>query len=71
MNSEFLFSQALGLKSPWKVEEINFSNDNILEQNELHLQIGFESGARFADESGVLCPVHDTVDRAMATLELL
>ncbi len=63
MNSEFLFSQALGLQSPWKVEEINFSNDNILEQNELHLQIGFESGARFADESGVLCPVHDTVDR--------
>jgi len=63
MNSEFLFSQALGLQSPWKVEEINFSNDNILEQNELHLQIGFELGARFADESGVLCPVHDTVDR--------
>ena len=63
MNSEFLFSQALGLKSPWKVEEITFSNDNILEQNELHLQIGFESGARFADESGALCPVHDTVDR--------
>jgi transposase len=63
MNSEFLFSQALGLQSPWKVEEINFSNENILEQNELHLQIGFESGARFADESGILCPVHDTVDR--------
>ncbi len=63
MNSEFLFSQALGLQSPWKVEEINFSNDNILEQNELHLQISFEPGARFADESGVLCPVHDTVDR--------
>ncbi|GFO74610.1 transposase, ISL3 family [Bathymodiolus platifrons methanotrophic gill symbiont] len=63
MNNESLFSMALGLQSPWKVEEIIFSNDNILEQNELHLQIGFESGARFADESGVLCPVHDTVDR--------
>ena len=63
MNSESLFSMALGLQSPWKVEEIIFSNDNILEQNELHLQIGFESGARFADESGVLCSVHDTVDR--------
>ncbi|GFO77007.1 transposase, ISL3 family [Bathymodiolus platifrons methanotrophic gill symbiont] len=62
MNSESLFSMALGLQSPWKVEEIIFSNDNILEQNELHLQIGFEPGARFADESGVLCPVHDTVD---------
>ncbi|MBT6419630.1 MAG: hypothetical protein HOK14_04715 [Gammaproteobacteria bacterium] len=32
MNSEFLFSQALGLQSPWKVEEINFSNDSTLEQ---------------------------------------
>ncbi|GFO75731.1 transposase, ISL3 family [Bathymodiolus platifrons methanotrophic gill symbiont] len=63
MNNESLFSMALGLQSPWKVEEIIFSNDNILEQNELHLQIGFESGARFADESGVLCPVHDTADR--------
>lgn len=63
MNSEFLFSQALGLQSPWKVEEINFSNDSTLEQNELHLQIGFEPGARFSDESGALCPVHDTVDR--------
>ncbi|TXL16624.1 ISL3 family transposase, partial [Methylococcaceae bacterium HT3] len=63
MNNESLFSMALGLQSPWKVEEIIFSNDNILEQNELHLQIGFESGGRFADESGVLCPVHDTVDR--------
>ncbi|WP_221899948.1 ISL3 family transposase [Bathymodiolus platifrons methanotrophic gill symbiont] len=63
MNNESLFSMALGLQSPWKVEEIIFSNDNILEQNELHLQIGFESGARFANESGGLCPVHDTVDR--------
>ncbi|GFO76630.1 transposase, ISL3 family [Bathymodiolus platifrons methanotrophic gill symbiont] len=62
MNNESLFSMALGLQSPWKVEEIIFSNDNILEQNEFHLQIGFEPGARFADESGVLCPVHDTVD---------
>jgi hypothetical protein len=52
MNNEFLFSQALGLQSPWKVEEINFSNDSTLEQNELHLQIGFEPGARFADGSG-------------------
>ena len=63
MNSEFLFSQALGLQSPWKVEEIIFSHDNSSTQNELHLHIGFESGARFSDESDTLCPVHDTVDR--------
>ncbi|WP_087868901.1 hypothetical protein [Bathymodiolus platifrons methanotrophic gill symbiont] len=31
MNNESLFSMALGLQSPWKVEEIIFSNDNILD----------------------------------------
>ncbi len=62
MNSESLFSMALGLQPPWKVEEIIFSNDNS-EPHELHLHIGFESGSRFADESGSLCPVHDTVER--------
>ncbi|WP_221899566.1 hypothetical protein [Bathymodiolus platifrons methanotrophic gill symbiont] len=41
MNSESLFSMALGLQSPWKVEEIIFSNDNILEQ----------SGSRYFCES--------------------
>ena len=62
MNSESLFSMALGLQSPWKVEEIIFSNDGS-EPHELHLHIGFESGSRFSDESGTLCPVHDTVER--------
>ena len=63
MNSEILFSQALGLQSPWKVEDIRFSNDNISAESELHIYLGFESGKQFVDESGVLCPVHDTVDR--------
>ena len=63
MNSEILFSQALGLQSPWKVEDVRFSNDNILAESELHIYLGFESGKQFPDESGNLCPVHDTVDR--------
>lgn len=62
MNSETLFSMALGLQSPWKVEEITFSNDTP-EENELHLYLGFESGSRFPDETNTLCPVHDTVER--------
>ena len=41
MNSESLFSMALGLQSPWKVEEIIFSNDGS-EPHELHLHIGFD-----------------------------
>lgn len=62
MNSETLFNMALGLHSPWEVREINFvANDS--GRNELHLRVGFPPGSRFADESGVLCGVHDTVER--------
>ncbi len=62
MNSETLFSMALGLQSPWEVKEINFVHD-AAEQKELHLLIGFTKGARFPDETGQLCSVHDTVER--------
>jgi hypothetical protein len=42
MNSEILFSQALGLPSPWKVEEICFSSAPMSAQSELHIYLGFE-----------------------------
>ena len=50
MNSETLFSMALGLQSPWEVKEINFVHDTA-EQKELHFLIGFTKGARFPDEA--------------------
>jgi len=50
MNSEILFSQALGLPSPWKVEDIHFSNDSMSVEIELHIYLGFESGEQFVDE---------------------
>ena len=62
MNSEALFSMALALQSPWEVREVNFVASES-GRNELHLRIGFPSGSRFADESEVLCGVHDTVER--------
>jgi len=62
MNSETLFSMALGLQSPWQVQEITFAA-NESGREELHLTIGFPPGSRFPDESGTLCPIHDTVDR--------
>ena len=62
MNSETLFSMALGLQSPWQVQEITFT-PNESGREELHLTIGFPPGSRFADESGMSCPVHDTVER--------
>ena len=60
-NSAALFSMALGLQVPWEVTEISFREKG--KKKELHLQIGFARGTRFPDETGILCPVHDTVER--------
>ena len=62
MNSEALFSMALGLQSPWQVKEVNFSVA-ASSHHELHLRIGFSPGTRFPDDTGKLSPVHDTVER--------
>ena len=62
MNSETLFSMALGLQPPWQVKEVTFSTDE-LAHSELHLHIDFVSGSRFLDDANNLCPVHDTVER--------
>lgn len=53
---------ALGLTSPWQVDNIEFtaSPDG---SRELHIQIGFARGSRFADQGGESCLVHDTVER--------
>jgi len=61
MSVEHLFTQALGLGSPWNVVSCNF--DPLAKS--LELVIDFERGARFANpETGELCPVHDTVQRS-------
>ena len=61
MAVEHLFTQALGLASPWKVVSCDFDPA----AKSLELVIDFERGARFADpDSGELCPVHDTVERS-------
>lgn len=62
MNSDLLFGMALGLQTPWEMKEVVFSQG---EQGgkELHLYLGFPAGAKFPDETGALCPVHDTVER--------
>src|SRR5512136_895530 len=62
MNSETLFSMALGLQSPWQVKDVTFSRDESA-RSELHLHIDFVPGSRFLDETNNLCPVHDTVER--------
>ena len=62
MNSEQLFSQALGLSAPWQVQKVEFSSSDV-GGSELHLSIGFLKGSRFVDELGVLCPAQDIVPR--------
>jgi hypothetical protein len=61
MAVEQLFTQALGLASPWKVVTCDF--DPVAKT--LELVIDFERGARFIDpETGEACAVHDTVQRS-------
>ena len=66
MSVEHLFTQALGLGSPWKVVSCDF--DPLAKS--LELDIYFERGARIADpETGEICPVHDTVQRSWEHLK--
>jgi transposase len=60
MNSETLFSQALGLQSPWSVAQIRFEQ-TATHQRQLHLHVEFTKGSQFKDDAGLDCPVHDTV----------
>ncbi len=61
MAIEHLFTRALGLAAPWKVVSCNFDPA----AKSLELSIDFERGSRFTDpETGVDCPVHDTVRRS-------
>ena len=62
MNSNSLFSVALGLSAPWQITDVDFKTNDPA-RRELHLQIGFTSGSKFQDEEGVDCAVHDTVER--------
>lgn len=63
MNSEVLFSMALGLQEPWKIKKIEFDLSQESGLKELHLHIGFTPGSRFPDKGGNSCKVHDTVPR--------
>ena len=62
MNSKQIFSIALGLQSPWEINEIDFQY-NEQGSSELHLTIGFTKGSRFMDSGGNECQVHDTMAR--------
>jgi transposase len=59
MNSEALFSQALGLQAPWTVASVRFEPASNT-QRQLHLYLEFTKGTKFKDAAGIDCPVYDT-----------
>ena len=62
MNSTEIFSLALGLESPWKIEKVEMElTENSIK--ELHLHIGHSKGYQFKDKDEKPCPVYDTKDR--------
>ena len=61
LNSTQLFEMALGVKSPWKITNLEFSAG--FPGKELHVKIDFEKGAKFKDENGEMCSVHDTKEK--------
>jgi transposase len=63
MNSEALFSQALGLQSPWSVSSVSFKEGES-RVRELHLNVSFGRGSRFKDSAGIECGVYDTHEQS-------
>ena len=62
MNSKELFSIALGVSSPWHIDDVSFTGEGYTKT--LEIRMGFERGYKFIDpESGAACSVHDTMDR--------
>lgn len=61
LNSVQLFEMALGVKSPWKIETVEFSEE--LSGKELHIKVDFKKGSKFPDETGELCDVYDTKEK--------
>ena len=58
-NSKKLLEAALEVKSPWYIREVKFTAAG-RSHGQLDIHLDFTAGAKFPDESGAACPVHDT-----------
>ena len=61
MNSELLFSMALGLQHPWRLQGVEFKT--VDGKKELHITVDFEKGTKFCDEAGNFYGVYDTREK--------
>jgi transposase len=59
MNSEQLFTAALGLEKPWEIRSIEFDKEN----QQLDIYLGFTRGHKFLMHDELEYTAHDTVDR--------
>jgi transposase len=66
MNSEKIFELALGLTSPWVVNEIKLVEDK--KRKELHIHIGYESSDMFKTKEGKSL-IYDHMDRSWRHLK--
>lgn len=56
---EIIFSVALNINKPWRIEKIEFN-----EKKELHIYVGYIKGTKFeCKECGKKCDIHDTKEK--------
>ncbi len=68
-NTNELFELALQLKPSWFIKNIQFKPTRGKSRGQLDIYLDFIKGAKFKDDTGILCPVHDTVDKKWRHLD--
>jgi transposase len=66
-NSTEIFELAIGLKSPWFIENVEFKTEGDI--RELHININFTKGHKFEQSDGSFKSAHDTLDRTWQHLD--
>ena len=68
-NSKKLFEIALQLESPWYIKDVKFK---LIGKTfgQLDIYLDFTKGAKFQDETGTACPVHDTKTKTWRHLDI-
>jgi transposase len=68
-NTNKLFELALQLDSSWYVKDIQFKPTKGKTRGQLDISLDFNRGSKFKDDTGNLCPVHDTIDKTWRHLD--
>jgi len=63
MNSTEIFTMALGLSSPWYVEQVEFKSSESEKYQELHIYLNFERGSKFTSSFGERVGAYNTIEK--------